>query len=62
MERDRLLNSIPNIISEEKNRVLYQKISKEELRVETFQLNLDKAPRPDGFSASSFKFLGYSGQ
>lgn len=55
MEWDKLFNYISNIISEEQNRVLYQNISKGEVRAENFQLNPNKALGLDGFSMGFFQ-------
>lgn len=53
--RDKILDSIPTVITEDQNKELYRCIDEEEVKKATFRLNPDKAPGPDGFPAAFFQ-------
>ncbi|XP_059071401.1 uncharacterized protein LOC131865961 [Cryptomeria japonica] len=46
-----LIKNIPKILSEEDNKMLNAKITKEEVKQALFQFSWDKAPGPDGYPA-----------
>lgn len=45
-----LLDIIPSAISPRMNEILEAKVSKDEVKKAIFDMDPDKAPRPDGFS------------
>lgn len=53
--RNEVLKSIPKIINKDHNQILNAKFSKIEIKKALFQMNPDKAPGPDGFSAAFFQ-------
>lgn len=53
--RNRILDSIPSIITERHNKELFKPIDLDELRKVTFQLNTDKTLGPGGFLAAFFQ-------
>lgn len=46
---------MPLIVNKEQNDALFKVVMKEEVRIVTFQLKLDKAPRLDNFLAIFFQ-------
>jgi hypothetical protein len=49
-----LLSAIPNLITENDNRILNRPISLKEIKKVVFRMNPDKAPGPDGFTPRFF--------
>jgi len=54
-EEETLLESIPNLVSEEGNAFLLSPFSEEEIKKATFDLGGDRALGPDGFPTAFFK-------
>lgn len=54
-EEGNLLDSIPDLISEEGNSFLLSPFSEEEIKKAVFDLGGDRAPGPDGFPAAFFQ-------
>ena len=45
------LSEIPSLVNDDDNTLLNSPISNQEIKKALFKMDLDKAPRPDGFSA-----------
>jgi hypothetical protein len=54
-DNQKMLENIPSIIRHKDNELILQPISEEEIRGIILQMNPDKDPKPDGFSAHFYK-------
>lgn len=56
------LNAIPKLVIEEDNQMLMEPFTLEEIKMETFQLYLDKVSGPNGLPKNFFhNFWGFMG-